>query len=39
MLIGLACGVRSLRLFADNPEWIISTYGAMIQSIIDDESV
>ena len=39
MLIGLACGVRSLRLFADNPEWIISTYGGMIQSIIDDESV
>ena len=36
MLVGLASAVRALRLLANERDWIIERYGAMIQSIVDD---
>lgn len=36
MLIGLACGVRPLRLLNSETDWIVEHYGSMIQSVIDD---
>lgn len=36
MLVGLASGMRALRLLGNESDWIIERYGAMIQSVVDD---